>query len=63
MAGTSMGGIIAAMYATGMSPEEIQKFAEGIDWDDALLPEPIYQQLAYRRKQDRRNYQIEAALG
>ena len=29
IAGTSMGSIIAAMYATGMSPAEIQKFAEG----------------------------------
>ncbi len=63
VAGTSMGSIIAAMYATGMSPEEIQKFAEGVDWDDTLLPEPTYRQLDYRRKQDRRDYQIEAALG
>jgi len=63
VAGTSMGSIIAAMYATGMSPVEIRKFAEGVDWNEALLPEPIYQQLAYRRKQDRRDYQIEAALG
>ncbi len=63
IAGTSMGSIIAAMYATGMSPAEIQKFAEGIDWDATLLPEPTYRQLGYRRKQDRRDYQIESALG
>jgi len=63
VAGTSMGSIIAAMYATGMSPTEIQKFAEGIDWDDTLLPEPTYRQLGYRRKQDRRDYQIQSALG
>ncbi len=63
IAGTSMGSIIAAMYATGMSPEEIQKFAEDVDWDDALLPEPTYRQLGYRRKQDRRDYQIPSALG
>src|SRR5580700_243646 len=50
IAGTSMGSIIGAMYATGMSPEEIQKFAEGIDWEAALLPDPTYRQLAYRRK-------------
>ncbi|MFZ0297029.1 MAG: patatin-like phospholipase family protein, partial [Candidatus Sulfotelmatobacter sp.] len=42
VAGTSMGSIIAAMYATGMSPDEIQKFAENVDWDEALLPEPTY---------------------
>src|SRR5271155_3200128 len=63
VAGTSMGSIIAAMYATGMSPQEIQKFAENVDWDEALLPEPTYRQLGYRRKQDHRNYQIQAALG
>jgi len=63
IAGTSMGGIIGAMYASGMSAAEIEKFAETIDWDRTLLPEPTYSQLSYRRKQDRRNYQIEAALG
>jgi NTE family protein len=63
VAGTSMGSIIAAMYATGMSPEEIKKFAENVDWDEALLSEPTYRQLGYRRKQDRRDYQIQAALG
>lgn len=63
VAGTSMGSIIAAMYATGMSPAEIHKFAEAIDWDIVMLPEPTYRQLSYRRKQDRRDYQIEAALG
>src|SRR5271157_2276308 len=63
VAGTSMGSIIGLMYATGMSPLEMQKFAEGIDWNVALLPEPSYRQLSYRRKQDRRDYQVEAALG
>ncbi len=63
IAGTSMGSIIGAMYATGMSPAEIQKFAEEINWDEALLPEPTYTQLSYRRKQDRRNFLINAPLG
>jgi NTE family protein len=63
IAGTSMGGIIGAMYATGMSPAEIQKFAEKINWDEAFLPEPVYRQLSYRRKQDRRDFLINAPLG
>jgi NTE family protein len=63
IAGTSMGSIIGAMYATGMSPDEIQKFAEEIDWDEAFLPEPVYRQLSYRRKQDRRDFLIAAPLG
>lgn len=63
IAGTSMGSIIAAMYATGMSPAEIQHFAETIDWDQALLSEPSYPDLSFRRKQDRRNFQVDAPLG
>ncbi len=63
IAGTSMGSIIGAMYATGMSPTEIKKFAEKINWDEALLPEPVYSQLSYRRKQDRRDFLVSAPLG
>jgi len=63
IAGTSMGSIIGAMYATGMSPAEIQTFAEKIDWDEAFLPEPVYTQISFRRKQDRRDFLIKAPLG
>jgi NTE family protein len=63
IAGTSMGGIIGSMYATGMSPEEIQKFAQKINWEQAFLPEPGYADISYRRKQDRRDFLVAAALG
>ena len=63
IAGTSMGAIIGSMYATGMSPAEIESFAKKINWDEALLPEPGYTQLSYRRKQDHRDYLINAPLG
>jgi NTE family protein len=63
IAGTSMGSIIGSMYATGMTPAEIQKFAEKIDWDKAFLPEPGYTELSYRRKQDRRDFLVAAPLG
>ncbi len=63
VAGTSMGAIIGSMYASGMSPAEIQAFAEKIDWDEAFLPEPAYNQISYRRKQDRRTYLVTAPLG
>ena len=36
IAGTSMGSIIGAMYATGMSPAQIKDFAKKIDWDPRL---------------------------
>ena len=63
IAGTSMGAIIGAMYATGMSPDEMKVFAEKIDWDEALSPAPSYSQISYRRKQDRRDFLINAPLG
>src|SRR5262249_2193505 len=63
LAGTSMGSIIGSMYATGMSPAEIQTFAEKIDWDRAFLPEPGYADLSFRRKQDRRDFLVSARLG
>jgi NTE family protein len=63
IAGTSMGSIIAAMYATGMTPAEMREFAEKINWDEVFSPEPSYTDLSYRRKQDRRDYLIKAPLG
>jgi NTE family protein len=63
IAGTSMGSIIGSMYSTGMTPAEIQTFAEKIDWDAAFLPEPGYTELSYRRKQDRRDFVVAAPLG
>ena len=63
IAGTSMGAIIGAMYATGMSPTDIEKFAAKIDWEQAFSPEPAYSQISFRRKQDRRDYLVNAALG
>lgn len=63
IAGTSMGSIIGSMYATGMSPAEMENFARKINWDEALMPEPVYRQLAYRRKQDRREFLIRTPLG
>lgn len=63
IAGTSMGSIIGSMYASGMSPAEIQAFAEKINWDEAFSPEPDYAQISYRRKQDRRDFQVAAPLG
>jgi NTE family protein len=63
IAGTSMGGLIGALYATGRSPAEMRQFVATINWDEALSSEPSYSQLSFRRKEDRRNDQIPAQLG
>lgn len=63
IAGTSMGGIVGALYATGRSPAEIRQFALSINWDEAMAGEPEYRELSFRRKEDRRTDQISASLG
>lgn len=61
--GTSMGALIGSMYATGMSPAEMRNFIDGINWESAQASEPRYDQLSFRRKEDRRAYQIGIPLG
>jgi NTE family protein len=52
VAGTSMGGLVGGLYATGNSPGEIRELVDGIDWDLVLSGEIPYKDLAYRRKED-----------
>jgi len=52
VAGTSMGGLIGGLYATGRSPQEISAFAGQINWDGVLGEATAFRDLAYRRKED-----------
>ena len=63
LAGTSMGGVIGGMYAMGMTPSEITDFMQSIDWVRAFASRPNYNELSFRRKEDRRNYQVEFQMG
>src|SRR5262249_30338910 len=56
VAGTSIGGLIGGLYATGKSPEELNQLVTGIDWDELLRDEVQYQDLSFRRKEDHRDY-------
>jgi NTE family protein len=63
VAGTSMGSIIGGLYASGMSPEEIEKEIEKIDWKDVFIDEPNREDRSFRRKQDDRLYVFKAKPG
>jgi len=63
LAGTSMGALVGAVFATGRNGVEMRQLVKTILWDEALLKEPSYAQLSYRRKQDRRDYQFGGELG
>ncbi len=56
VAGTSMGGLVGGLYATGHSPEDSRKLVEGIDWDQVLGGRTKFDDLSYRRKEDERDY-------
>ena len=63
VAGTSIGSIVAALYASGMAPEEMEKVLATTDWDDALRDEQSRQDQPYRQKQDDSLYLVKVELG
>jgi NTE family protein len=56
IAGTSMGGLVGGIYATGKSAEEVHAFVQTIDWDGVLRGQTHFQDLSFRRKEDAREY-------
>jgi NTE family protein len=63
IAGTSMGGLVGGVYATGRSAGEVREVVEGIDWDVVINGETAFGDLSYRRKQDSREYPSRMEFG
>ncbi|PSH04517.1 MAG: patatin [Acidobacteria bacterium] len=56
VAGTSMGGLVGGVYATGRNAAEVRQVVKSIDWDLVLSGQTPFNDLAFRRKQDARDY-------
>ena len=56
IAGTSMGGLVGGVYATGHDAAEMRKVVDGINWDQVLSGKTPFQDLSFRQKQDARDY-------
>jgi predicted acylesterase/phospholipase RssA len=56
VAGTSMGGLIGGLYATGSSPAEMKELVTNMDWDQIMRDDVPFHDLAYRRKEDAQDY-------
>jgi NTE family protein len=56
IAGTSMGAIVGGLYASGMSPDEIEKALVEMDWDTVLRDSQMRPDRSFRRKLDDRLY-------
>ena len=56
VAGTSMGGLVGGLFATGMTGDEIDAFLKEINWNRTLRNELPHQARSFRRKEDNRDY-------
>src|SRR6266851_6695436 len=63
IAGTSMGAIVGGLYASGMTAVEIDTTMRSLDWQEAFHDAPPRRDLAFRRKQDDRNFLVRLPLG
>jgi NTE family protein len=55
LAGTSMGGLVGGLYATGKSADQLNDILKTADWSLLLGGETPYQDLSFRRKEDARD--------
>lgn len=63
ISGTSMGAIVGGLYASGLSPEQLEKTVTSMEWNDAFRDTPALQDLPFRRKWDYANFLMKYELG
>lgn len=56
IAGTSMGGLVGGAYSTGIGAKGLRQLVDGINWDEVMSGKIPYPDLAFRRKEDARDY-------
>lgn len=61
--GTSVGAIIGAMYATGLTADEIETAIAGIDWEDVLRDDPPRSSIPIQVKRGDFDYLVKAGIG
>jgi NTE family protein len=63
IAGSSMGAVVGGLYASGMTAAQIESTMRSVDWQEAFRDAPPRRDLAFRRKQDDRNFLVRLPLG
>jgi len=63
ISGTSMGGLVAGAFASGMSPQEIQDLMKEVDWDLMFIADSPFKHKTFRRKQDKRAFPSQLEFG
>ena len=63
LAGTSMGGLVGGLYATGKTADDLGNIVKKADWQLLLGGQVPYQDLAFRRKEDARDVANSIVIG
>lgn len=63
ISGTSMGAIVGGLYASGLSPDDLQKIVTSLEWNEAFRDAPPLQDLPFRRKWDYAHFLMRFELG
>lgn len=63
VAGTSMGALVAAAYASGMGPEQMGRELAQADWADMFQDNPSFTETAYRQKRLSQRFVSGSELG
>lgn len=63
IAGTSMGAIVGGLYASGMTPTQLEELIASLDWKDAFQDATSREHMLFRRKQDDEAYPMRFELG
>ena len=63
LAGTSMGGLMGGLYATGKSADQMHEIVKAADWPLLLGGGTPYQDLSFRRKEDEREIPNAITIG
>ena len=63
IAGTSMGSLVGAMYASGQSIADVKKLVTSDQFNDMFALRPAYSRLGFRRRQDRSELPQAISLG
>lgn len=63
VAGASMGSIVGGLYATGMSPQEMEDALATMDWDGSFQDSVPRKEMPFRRKFDESSFLTKLTVG
>ncbi len=63
IAGTSMGAIVGGLYASGVTPAELEELIASLDWKDSFQDTTSREHMLFRRKQDDEAFPMRIEMG